>query len=227
MCGRFVLAANPQIVQQAFELSAAPAQMQPRYNIAPTQPVMVITNENPKEATYHKWGLIPSWAKDMSMAAKMINARSESAAEKPSFRAAFRRRRCIIPTDGFYEWQEHGPDKKTPMFVHRPDRELYGMAGLWEIWHDPDGGELRTCAILTTDANSFMQQYHHRMPVILHKEDYSLWLSGDEEPLPVLQGLMKAYDEDGLQAYPVSKAVNKVSNDSPALIEPFNQQFLL
>ena len=227
MCGRFVLTANPEMVQQAFNLTTPPAQMQPRYNIAPTQPIMVITNENPTEVTYHRWGLIPSWAKDMSMASNMINARSESAAEKPAYRAAFRRRRCIIPTDGFYEWQEHGENKKTPMFIHRPNNALYGMAGLWEIWHDPDGGELRTCAILTTDANSFMQQFHHRMPVIIHPEDYALWLSPDEKPLPVLQGLMKAYDVDGLQAYPVSKAVNKVSNDSPQLMEPFNQQYLL
>lgn len=226
MCGRFVLTANPEVVQQAFNLTTPPAQMQPRYNIAPTQPVMVITNENPKEATYHRWGLIPSWAKDMSMASKMINARSESAAEKPAFRAAFRRRRCIIPTDGFYEWQEHGKEK-TPMFVHRPNNELYGMAGLWEIWHDPDGGELRTCTVLTTEANAFMQQYHHRMPVIIKPEDYALWLSPDEEPLPVLQGLMKAYDENGLQAYEVSKAVNKVSNDLPELMQPFTQQYLL
>jgi putative SOS response-associated peptidase YedK len=226
MCGRFVLTVNPEMVQQEFNLTTPPAQMQPRYNIAPTQPVMVITNENPKEATYHKWGLIPSWAKDMSMASKMINARSESAAEKPAFRAAFRRRRCIIPTVGFYVWNEHD-GKKTPMFVHRPNNELYGMAGLWEIWHDPDGGELRTCSILTTDANAFMQQFHHRMPVILHKDDYALWLSPKEEPLPVLQDLMKAYDVDGLQAYEVSKAVNRVSNDTPSLIEPFTQQYLL
>ena len=227
MCGRFVLTANPEMVQQAFNLTTPPAQMQSRYNIAPTQPVMVITNENPTEVTYHRWGLIPSWAKDMSMASNMINARSESAAEKPAFRAAFRRRRCLIPTDGFYEWQEHGDNKKTPMFIHRPNNALYGMAGLGEIWHDPDGGELRTCSILTTEANTFMQQFHHRMPVIIHPEDYALWLSTGEEPLPVLQGLMKAYDENGLQAYPVSKAVNKVSNDSPQLMEPFNQQYLL
>lgn len=226
MCGRFVLTVNPEVVQQEFNLTTPPAQMQPRYNIAPTQPVMVITNENPKEATYHKWGLIPSWAKDMSMASKMINARSESAAQKPAYRAAFRRRRCIIPTDGFYEWNEND-GKKTPMFIHRPNNELYGMAGLWEIWHDPDGGELRTCSILTTDANAFMQQFHHRMPVILHKNDYALWLSPKEEPLPVLQDLMKAYDVDGLQAYEVSKAVNRVSNDTPSLIEPFTQQYLL
>ncbi len=226
MCGRFVLTANPEIVQQAFDLAAPPAQMQPRYNIAPTQPVMVITNENPTVATYHKWGLVPAWAKDISVAAKMINARSESAAEKPSFRSAFRRRRCIIPSDGFYEWPEHTKDK-VPMFVHRPNNEVYGMAGLWEIWQDPAGGELRTCTILTTEANPFMQQYHHRMPVILHKDDYALWLSPNEEPLPVLQSLMKAYDEDGLQAYSVSKAVNRVGNDSPQLIEPFTQQYLL
>lgn len=226
MCGRFVLTANPQSLQQEFDLSTPPVEVQPRYNIAPTQPVAVITNESPHQLTYHRWGLIPSWAKDMAMAAKMINARSESAAEKPAFRAAFRRRRCIIPADGFYEWQEQGKDK-TPMFIHMQDRKLFGLAGLWEIWHDPEGGELRTCTILTTDANPFMQQYHHRMPVILHKEDYPLWLSPKEEPLPVLQGLMKPYDEDAFSAYAVSKAVNRPANDSPELLEPFNQQRLL
>lgn len=226
MCGRFVLIANPSAVQQAFNLAVPPAQMQPRYNIAPTQPVAVITNENPQEVTYHKWGLIPSWAKDMSMAAKMINARSESAAEKPAFRSAFRRRRCIIPADGFYEWKEQGKDK-TPMFIHMNDQSLFGMAGLWEIWHDPDGGELRTCSILTTDANPFMQQYHHRMPVVLHKDDYPLWLSSKEEPLPILQGLMQPWSDDNFAAYAVSKAVNKPANDSPQLIEPVDQGRLL
>jgi putative SOS response-associated peptidase YedK len=219
MCGRFVLTVNPEQVQTAFDLTNVPASMSPRYNIAPTQPVALITNENPKELTFYKWGLIPSWSKDPSAAAKMINARSESAAEKPAFRSAFKRRRCIIPTDGYYEWQEHSGEK-VPMFIHFKDREVFGFAGLWEIWNSPDGSEVRTCTILTTDANRFMSTMHHRMPVILHKEDYPLWLSPDEEPSPVLQALMVPYTGDELTAYPVSKLVNKPANDSPELIQP-------
>jgi putative SOS response-associated peptidase YedK len=143
MCGRFVLTVNPDLVQTAFDLNSVPASMAPRYNIAPTQPVALITNENPHELTFYKWGLIPSWSKDPSMASKMINARSEGAAEKPAFRAAFKRRRCIIPTDGFYEWQQRAGEK-VPMFIHFKNRAVFGFAGLWEIWHSPDGSEVRT-----------------------------------------------------------------------------------
>jgi len=218
MCGRFVLTANPEVIQTAFDLTTIPASMSPRYNISPTQPVAVITNENPRELTFYKWGLIPSWSKDAS-AAKMINARSESAAEKPSFRSAFKRRRCIIPADGFYEWQQRAGEK-VPLFIHLKDRELFGLAGLWEVWHSPDGDELRTCTILTTDANDFMQPIHNRMPVILNKEDYPLWLSPDEEPAPVLQALMKPYEGNNLTAYAVSKMVNRPGNETPELIQP-------
>jgi putative SOS response-associated peptidase YedK len=196
-----------------------PPIMSPRFNVAPTQPVAVISNENPHELTFYKWGLIPSWSKDPLIGSKMINARSESAAEKPSFRSAFKRRRCIIPTDGFYEWRQKDGEK-TPMFIHMKDQEVFGFAGLWEVWHSPDGGEIRTCSILTTEANDFMQTIHNRMPVILHKEDYNLWLSPDEEPTPVLQALMKPYSGDELTAYAVSKMVNKPSNDTPDLIQP-------
>jgi putative SOS response-associated peptidase YedK len=219
MCGRFVLTVNPEVIQTAFDLTTMPPIMSPRFNVAPTQPVAVISNENPHELTFYKWGLIPSWSKDASIGSKMINARSESAAEKPSFRSAFKRRRCIIPADGFYEWQQHGGEK-IPMFIHMKGQEVFGIAGLWEVWHSPDGGEIRTCSILTTDANDFMQTIHNRMPVILHKEDYILWLSPEEEPTPVLQELMKPYSGDELTAYAVSKMVNKPGNDTPDLIQP-------
>ena len=219
MCGRFVLTANPDVIQTAFDLTTIPASMSARYNIAPTQPVAVITNEQPHPLTFYQWGLIPSWSKDVSIGSKMINARSESAAEKPSFRSAFKRRRCIIPADGFYEWRQSGSEK-TPMFIHFEGQKVFGIAGLWEVWHSPDGSEVRTCTILTTDANDFMQSIHNRMPVILHKEDYPLWLSPDEEPAPILQELMKPYSGDDLTAYPVSKMVNKPGNDMPDLIQP-------
>jgi putative SOS response-associated peptidase YedK len=218
MCGRFVLTANLDAIQQSFNLTTMTAGMVARYNIAPTQPVAVITNEKPQELTFHKWGLIPSWSKDTAGAAKLINARSETAAEKPSFRAAFRRRRCIIPSDGFYEWQQQGSDR-VPLFIHFEGRELFGMAGLWEVWQSTDGGEVRSCTILTTEANDFMKPIHNRMPVILHREDYPLWLSPSEEPIPVLQALMKPYSGENLTAYPVSKAVNRPGNDSPELVE--------
>jgi putative SOS response-associated peptidase YedK len=221
MCGRFVLAASPEAVQQAFSLATMPPELPPRYNIAPTQPIAVITNEHPDELTYYKWGLIPSWSKDMTAASRMINARSETAHEKPSFRAAFRRRRCIIPTDGYYEWQERDGDK-IPVFIHMQGREVFAMAGLWEIWQSPDGGEVRSASILTTDANAFMSTMHHRMPVILNKADYEVWLSPKEQPVALLQALMQPYAGTNLAAYAVSKAVNRPVNDSPALIEPLH-----
>lgn len=218
MCGRFVLTANPEMIQQEFNLSTLPAGMQPRYNIAPTQPVAVITNDDPEALTFYTWGLVPSWSKDTSGAAKFINARSETAAEKPAFRAAFKRRRCIIPTDGFYEWQQQGGDK-VPLFIHKEGRELFGLAGLWEIWNSPDGSQVRSCTILTTEANDFMKPIHNRMPVILRKDDFPLWLATGEQPVAPLQALMKPYTGHNLTAYPVSKAVNRPVNDSPQLIE--------
>jgi putative SOS response-associated peptidase YedK len=219
MCGRFVLTANPEALQMEFNLTNVPAALSPRYNIAPTQPVAVITNEQPDELTFYKWGLIPSWSKDMSAASKMINARSETVAEKPSFRSAFKRRRCIIPADGFYEWKAEG-GHKVPQFIHREDRKPFALAGLWEVWHSPEGDEVRTCTILTTDANPFMQTIHNRMPVILSKADYDLWLSPDELSAQVLQPLMKPYEGQDLTAYPVSKMVNRPGVDAPELIAP-------
>ncbi|MBI5669151.1 MAG: SOS response-associated peptidase [Chloroflexi bacterium] len=218
MCGRFVLTANPEAIQQEFHLTNVP-DLPPRYNIAPTQPVAVISNDNPRELTFYKWGLIPSWAKDAAIGNKMINARAESVAEKPAFRAAFKRRRCILPSDGFYEWQERD-GKKVPLFIHLEDRKLFGLAGLWEIWHSPEGDTVRSCTILTTDANDFMQPIHNRMPVILRKEDYDLWLAPDEPPSDVLQGLLRPYDSAPMRAYEVSKMVNRPGNDVPELIAP-------
>src|SRR5690606_25133774 len=156
MCGRFVLIADPNAIQQEFNLASLP-DLTPRYNIAPTQGVAVITNEKPDELTFHRWGLIPSWAKEPEIGNKMINARSEGVEDKPAFRAAFKRRRCIIPASGFYEWKKLDAKQKAPMYIHLKDQEVFGLAGLWEIWYDPDGGEWRTATILTTDANEFMR----------------------------------------------------------------------
>jgi putative SOS response-associated peptidase YedK len=218
MCGRFVLAADPETLQQAFNLASLP-DIQPRYNIAPTQIIPVITNEAPDTLSMLRWGLIPSWSKDMSVASKMINARAETAAEKPAFRAAFRRRRCLIPATGFYEWQarENG---KTPMFIHLKNAPVFAFAGLWEIWHSPQGDEVRSVTILTTEANSFMRSIHDRMPVILHSADYKTWLDSSEVPADVLRSLLRPFEAAEMTAYEVSRMVNRPTMDVPELITP-------
>jgi len=221
MCGRFVFTAKPSDIQTAFHLSSVPSELPARYNIAPTQQVAVITNDDPTSLDFFRWGLIPSWSKDKSIASKLINARSESVDEKPSFRTAFKKRRCLIPVSGFYEWRTtEGEKNKTPMFIHMQDNQPFAFAGLWEIWNDPeaDGKEIRTCSIITTDANPFMSKIHHRMPVILAPEDYATWLEADKPA--VLKALLKPFEQEQMAAHPVSTRVNKVSNDEPDLIRP-------
>ncbi len=219
MCGRFVLVADPNIVQQAFDLSS-PVDFAPRYNIAPTQSVPVITNESPHALSLYRWGLIPSWAKDESIGNKLINARADGVAEKPSFRNAFKRRRCLVPASGFYEWQKGDGKTKTPMFIHLKDQDVFAFAGLWEVWYSSDGSELRTFTIITTDANDFMTPIHNRMPVILHKADYDEWLQPGEVPAASLQPLLKPFESANMTAYEVSRAVNTPAIDDPELIQP-------
>lgn len=219
MCGRFVLTADTDTIQLAFDLTTMPDQHAPRFNIAPSQPIAVITNENSKVLTFHKWGLLPSWAKDPKMGNKMINARAETAAEKPAFRAAFKRRRCLIPADGFFEWQKRAGGK-VPMFIHMKDYSPFAFAGLWEIWYSPEGDELRTATILTTDPNDLMAEIHNRMPVILERKDYAQWLSPDDQKASDLMPLMKPFDSSNMGAYAVSTYVNSPANDSPEAIEP-------
>lgn len=219
MCGRFALTVDPAAVQQAFSLSGMPEQMTPRYNIAPTQPVAVITNDDASALTFHRWGLVPSWAKDISMGSKLINARGETVHEKPSFRSAFRRRRCLIVTDGYFEWQTTDGSKQ-PYFIFLKGKPVFALAGIWEIWHSPEGDELRTCSIITTEANEFMTPLHDRMPVILDPKDYDQWLQKGEVKAESLLPLIRGFDSDAMEAYAVSKAVNKPVNDSPEIIVP-------
>ncbi|MDX2160793.1 MAG: SOS response-associated peptidase [bacterium] len=220
MCGRYVLHADPQQLQQAFNLTTAP-EFAPRFNIAPTQTVPVITSDHPDQAEFLRWGLIPSWAKDMSMGAKLINARSETVEEKPSFRNAFKRRRCVIPMNGFYEWKQLDDGSKQPIYIHHKEEPFWGLAGLWEVWKNPDTGEeVRTFSILTTSANAFMQQIHDRMPVILQPKDYERWLTTGEKDAPGLRDLMVPFDAALMTGYEVSKAVNKAAVDLPNLILP-------
>lgn len=219
MCGRFVLISDIDTIQMAFNLTDVPDSHVPRFNIAPSQPIALITNENPQALTFHQWGLIPSWAKDPKIGYKMINARAETAAEKPAFRAAFRRRRCLIPADGFFEWQKREKGK-VPMFIHLQDRSVFAFAGLWEVWYSPEGDEIHTATILTTDANDFMAPIHDRMPVILRREDYETWLAPDEQKSDRLLPLLRPFDSSQMAAYAVSTFVNSPANDTPEVIEP-------
>lgn len=221
MCGRFALAADNETVSQQFALPLPEGMnMAPRYNIAPTQPVAAVRlgKKGQRELTHFHWGLIPSWSKDPKMASRMINARSETVTEKASFRNAFKRRRCIIPATGFYEWQKQDGGKQ-PMYIHPTDEDLFGLAGLWEIWSSPDGGEIESCTILTTTPNELMEDIHNRMPVILEPEDYDLWLDPGDDPETGLH-LLRPFPTPKMAAYPVSTLVNSPRNDSYDCVMP-------
>jgi putative SOS response-associated peptidase YedK len=220
MCGRYLLKSPVDALRRAFGFVEQPNLM-PRYNIAPTQdaPVVRQRREPKGERTLQmlRWGLIPSWAKDTKMGAKLINARSESIAEKPSFRSAFRRRRCLVPADGFYEWRAEGA-RKQPYLIVRRDREPFAFAGLWERWTPKEGEAIDSFTIVTTDANALLQPLHVRMPVILAPEDYGRWLDPDAVEADLLP-LLRPAPEEWLGYAPVSPRVNAASVDDAALIE--------
>jgi putative SOS response-associated peptidase YedK len=223
MCGRFTLTVDPAELQDAFGDFIFPNQFAPRYNIAPTQPVLAIPNDGKNKADFFLWGLIPSWSKDPAIANKLINARGETIAEKPSFRGSFKYKRCLIPADGFYEWKaQAGTKTKTPYFIHMKDGKPFAFAGLWDEWHSPDGNSLRTCTIVTTTPNELMSTLHTRMPVILERDDYAAWL----DPMPQakdsdkLLRLIRPFPADRMSAHPVSTLVNTPSNDRMELIAP-------
>ena len=221
MCGRFTLIADSALIQTTFLLDSVPEDVTPRYNIAPTQPVLVRTNEGERRAAWMRWGLIPPWAKDMSLGNKLINARAETLGEKASFRNAFRKRRCLIFADGFYEWQKVGKDKR-PLYIRINDGEPFAMAGLWEVWKHPTTGDwLRSCTIVTTSANHFMSKFHHRMPVILDPMARDAWLSPEDLPPEALMPYLEPYfDEDAMSVYEVSPLVNSPANEVPECIAP-------
>jgi putative SOS response-associated peptidase YedK len=216
MCGRYELHAQPAAVALAFGLSATPA-LRPRYNIAPTQQVPIVRRsaDGVNEWVEVRWGLVPRWAKDPSIGARMINARAETAAEKPAFRNAFRRHRCLLPADGFYEWRA-APDGKHPMHIGMRDGKTFGLAGLYERWLSPEGDVLDTCTILTTGANALLRDVHERMPVIIAPEQYARWLDPANADVA---DLCAPYPAEAMACYPVSPRVNAVRNDDAALIE--------
>jgi putative SOS response-associated peptidase YedK len=217
MCGRYTLAAPVNELVEQFDIDEYPSSITTSYNIAPTQEVAaVIAEDEKRKLEMLRWGLVPAWADDPNIGNRMINARSETVAEKPSFRKAFKDRRCLVLSDGFYEWRRT-PDGKQPYYIHMKDGSPFAFAGLWESWRDAQ--EIRSCTIITTEANELVGDIHNRMPVILAPEDYSLWLDPDFKEREALTSLLRPYPNDAMEAYPVSRRVNSPSNNAPGCIE--------
>ena len=222
MCGRYKLSRRKQAVEEYFDAVSSEEDWTPRYNIAPTQPVPVI-RQHPKEPTRElslmRWGLIPSWAKDSSAAARLINARSETASTKPAFGDALKSRRCLIPADGFYEWMRTGKAKQ-PYCFEINEGELFAFAGLWDRWKDPSGSWVKTCSILTTTPNAVAAAVHDRMPVILDPDAYDLWLDPGMTNVDAASELLKPFDARRMRSYPVSTRINQVANDDEECSRP-------
>lgn len=215
------MTATPEQIAEQFSLAMTP-QLAPRYNIAPSQPVAAARQNRDtqqRELVHFHWGLIPSWAKDPAIGYKMINARSETVAEKPSFRNALKYRRCLVPASGFYEWQKVGKGKQ-PHYIQLMDGEPFAIAGLWEHWQSADGSEIESVTLLTTSPNEVMRPLHDRMPVILHPDDYTLWLDPQTTQSDLLLPLLRPFPAEQMLAYPVSTLVNSPANDLPACILP-------
>jgi putative SOS response-associated peptidase YedK len=221
MCGRFTLTVNPAEAQETFSSFSFPQKFAPRFNIAPTQPVLVIPNDDQNTADFFVWGLIPMWAKDPGIGSRMINARAETLEEKPAFRSSLKYKRCLILADGFYEWKgAEGKKVKTPFFIHMKDRKPFAFAGLWDSWNSPDGSLVKSCTIITTEPNELTGIIHNRMPVILHPRDYAKWLNPSPQTPDQLKPLLKPFAADLMDAYPVSTLVNTPANDRPELVVP-------
>jgi putative SOS response-associated peptidase YedK len=219
MCGRYSITSAPEAIRAIFRYPERP-DFPPRYNIAPTQPVPVVRlHEGERQFALMRWGLLPSWVKDPRTFSLLFNARGESVTEKPAFRAAMKRRRCLIPADGFYEWKAGG-GRKQPYFIRARSGEPFAFAGLWETWTGPNGEEVDTAAIVTTAANRTLSHLHGRMPVILPPDAFDLWLNSDRVDAAAARVLIRPAPDDLLEAFPVSSAVNRAATDDPKLIEP-------
>jgi len=227
MCARFTLKAKLKELAEEFGL-IEPHDVEPRYKIAPTQRVPVVRLLDwPARRCLDmlRWGLVPKWAKDLSVGSRMINARTETVAMKPAFRDAFRKRRCLVPATGFCEWKQMDPGsgskpKKQPYLIHRRDDRVFALAGLWEEWQDTEGLPIETFTILTTEPNDFMRPFHDRMPLIIGRNDYGLWLDPEVQGVDRLQPLLRACASGDLTAYPVNTYVNSPNNDDPMCIQP-------
>jgi putative SOS response-associated peptidase YedK len=220
MCGRFTITIEAAALQMELGLAETPVEWKPRFNVAPTQPVAVLTNPTLEKLEFMRWGLVPSWAKDIEIGSRLINARSETIDQKPSFKNSFARRRCLILADGFYEWYR-AKDKSSgsqPYYFTLKDHKLFSFAGIWDLWQSPEGSELLSCSIITCSANEIVKPYHERMPVILTSNDYQDWLKGIN---PVeLKQLLRPFPSKLMEAHPVSRLVNSAHIESPQCITP-------
>jgi len=220
MCGRFSLGASAATLTGHFNLQESLA-WPGRYNLAPSQEVLTVVQPAgaARQLRRMRWGLIPSWAKDPAIGNQLINARAETVATKPAFRGSLRERRCLIVTDGFYEWQAQGR-RKQPWFIRMQDGRPFAFAGLWDHWTDPEGRGIESCTIITTTPNALIQRFHHRMPVILASRDHELWLDVRIRDVDRLLPLLAPYPPDEMTAYPVNPLVNNPVNDTPACQSP-------
>jgi putative SOS response-associated peptidase YedK len=226
MCGRFTLKASRQAIKDRLALAQTPS-IEPRYNIAPTQPVAVVRAIRTKPGTKERelvmlrWGLVPYWADDLAIGNRMINARAESVAERPAFREAFRKRRCLVVTDGFYEWKR-ADGKKQPYYITMKDGGPFAFAGLWEAW-EREGEIIESCTIVTTNSNELVAEIHDRMPVIVDAKDYDVWLDPEVKDLEVLEGLLRPYPSEQMMALPVSRLINDPKNEDAKCVEPMTE----
>jgi putative SOS response-associated peptidase YedK len=225
MCGRFSQAQIAELDREVFELLSVP-RLEPRYNVAPTQDAAVVRvgRTRERELVPLRWGLIPSWAKDSAIGNRMINARAETLAEKPAFREAFAERRCLVPADGFYEWEKMR-HRKQPHYVRVGGGQVFAFAGLWERWWDrASGAQRETFTIVTTEPNTLLEPIHNRMPVIIAPDDYDRWLDPENRDAASLSDLLAPYPPERMSAYPVSTYVNKPENEGPECVRPLDQQ---
>ncbi len=222
MCGRFTITLEPAFFQQELDLGKVPSEWTPRYNTAPSQDIPVVTNPVARDVVMLRWGLIPSWAKDPKIGFRMINARSETIQEKPSFQNAFKQRRCLILADGFFEWQKYSRRgaPKVPTYFQLSDGAPFTFAGIWETWRSPEGDPLRSCAIITCPPNDLIAVVHNRMPVMLDKTTCWNWLA--DQPANTLQAMLAPYPADKMRAHPVGLAVNNPRSDTPECTQPLN-----
>lgn len=218
MCGRFTRSQSIPAIAEEFGAEALSCDLGPSYNIAPTQKVAVIITDGVKQLVPVRWGLVPSWAKDPTIGSKMINARAETITEKASYKRAFKKRRCLVVADGFYEWQNTGGSRR-PVYIRLKSGKPFGFAGLYEVWKSPEGEEVTTCTIITTEANELMKPIHERMPVIIPREHQDKWLDLTIEDHNSVLELLRPISANEMEAYPVSKRVNSPRNNSPECIK--------
>ena len=210
MCGRFSFSYSEIFIEENFKIAVDAGIYKPRYNCAPSQNLAVISNENPDKLSFYRWGLIPSWAKEISIGSKLINAKAETILEKPSFKQSFKSRRCLVLADSFYEWNQD--KEKTPFRIHLKNKRPFAMAGIWDKWKDAKGIEINSFSIITTEANELMKNIHHRMPVILPHSEQKNWLVNYDTDY--LFSLLRPYNSEEMEAYPISTLVNSPKNDS-------------